>query len=143
MTTRATTSSAGLVLAGIGLASWSYVRAKSRQAEREHPPQGKFVEVDGVRLHYLERGSGPVLVLLHGNGVYTEDFVTSGLLDRAAEHYGVIAFERPRGDNGATRGESDGNVRHCCRHTAGGRRESHACQIRARSTRRFGAGRGR
>ena len=87
---------AGALLAGLGLAaSWFYVRAKTREAEQDHPPQGKFVEVDGVRLHYLERGSGPVLVLLHGNGVYTEDFVTSGLLDLAAEHYRVIAFDRP------------------------------------------------
>ncbi|MFN3791467.1 alpha/beta fold hydrolase [Massilia sp.] len=86
----------GAVLAAIGLAaSFLYVRARSRQAERDNPPQGKFVEVDGVRLHYLERGSGPTLVLLHGNGVYSKDFETSGLLQRAAEHYRVIAFDRP------------------------------------------------
>lgn len=86
----------GAILAGIGLAaSFLYVRAKTREAETEHPPQGRFVEVDGVRLHYLERGSGPVLVLLHGNGVYAEDFVHSGLLARAARHYRVVAFDRP------------------------------------------------
>jgi pimeloyl-ACP methyl ester carboxylesterase len=99
-TTTSASSSTGLrtgaVLAGIGLAaSYFYVRAKTRQAERENPPEGKFVEVDGVRLHYLERGSGPTLVLLHGNGVYTRDFETSGLLQQAAEHYRVIAFDRP------------------------------------------------
>jgi pimeloyl-ACP methyl ester carboxylesterase len=86
----------GAILAGIGLAaSFFYVRAKTRQAERENPPQGKFVEVDGVRLHYLERGSGPTLVLLHGNGVYSKDFEITGLLQQAAEHYHVIAFDRP------------------------------------------------
>jgi len=86
----------GAVLAGIGLAaSFFYVRARTRQAERDNPPEGKFVEVDGVRLHYLERGSGPTLVLLHGNGVYSKDFETSGLLQRAAQHYRVIAFDRP------------------------------------------------
>lgn len=86
----------GAILAAIGLAaSFMYVRAKTRQAERDNPPQGKFVEVDGVRLHYVERGAGPVLVLLHGNGVYSKDFETSGLLQRAAEHYRVIAFDRP------------------------------------------------
>ena len=31
-------------------------------------PEGKFITVDGVRLHYIERGAGPVIVLLHGNG---------------------------------------------------------------------------
>ncbi len=86
----------GALLAAIGLvASALYVRSKTRQAEREHPPQGKFIEVDGVRLHYLERGEGPVVVMLHGNAVYSVDFQASGLLDQAAEHYRVIAFDRP------------------------------------------------
>jgi pimeloyl-ACP methyl ester carboxylesterase len=87
---------AGALLAGLGLAAaFFYVRAKTRRAEAENPPRGRFVEVDGVRLHYMERGSGPVLVLLHGNGVLADDFENSGLLDRAAAHYRVIAFDRP------------------------------------------------
>ncbi|MGJ7917236.1 alpha/beta fold hydrolase [Massilia sp. LXY-6] len=86
----------GAAVAGLGLAaSFFYVRSKTKQAEAENPPQGRFLEVDGVRLHYIERGAGPVLVLLHGNGVLAEDFEHSGLLDRAAEHYRVIAFDRP------------------------------------------------
>lgn len=86
----------GGLFAGIGLAAaFFYVRSKTKQAERDNPPQGKFVEVDGVRLHYLERGAGPTLVLLHGNGVHSKDFETSGLLQQAAEHYRVIAFDRP------------------------------------------------
>ncbi|MGO4476262.1 alpha/beta fold hydrolase [Massilia sp. 2TAF26] len=86
----------GAAAAGLGLAaSFFYVRAKTKQAEAENPPQGRFVKVDGVRLHYIERGEGPVLVLLHGNGVMANDFEHSGLLDRAAEHYRVIAFDRP------------------------------------------------
>ena len=32
---------------------------RARKAEREHPPAGEFVIVDGVRLHYIERGEGP------------------------------------------------------------------------------------
>jgi pimeloyl-ACP methyl ester carboxylesterase len=71
------------------------VRAKTKQAEAENPPQGRFVTADGVRLHYIERGEGPTLVLLHGNGVLADDFDHSGLLDRAAQHYRVIAFDRP------------------------------------------------
>jgi pimeloyl-ACP methyl ester carboxylesterase len=87
---------AGALAAGLGLAaSFFYVRAKTKQAEAENPPQGRFVTVDGVRLHYLEKGEGPTLVLLHGNGVLANDFEHSGLLDRAAEHYRVIAFDRP------------------------------------------------
>ena len=75
--------------------SFLYVQAKKRSTERDNPPAGKFIDVDGVRLHYLERGHGPDLVLLHGNALYANDFDLSGLLDRAAEHYHVIAFDRP------------------------------------------------
>lgn len=81
----------GLALA----ASWFYVRAKTAQAERENPPQGRFIAVDGVRLHYLERGSGPAVVLLHGNGVLANDFETSGVFGALSERYRVIAFDRP------------------------------------------------
>ena len=88
--------STGAAIAGLGLlASWLFVHAKSRRAERDHPPAGKFITVDGVKLHYLERGQGPTLVLLHGNGVDATDWEHSGLLDAAAEHYRVIAFDRP------------------------------------------------
>lgn len=83
-------------VAGLGLlASFLYVRAKTRQAERDNPPEGRFVTVDGVRLHYLERGEGPALILLHGNGAYSRDLELSGLLGQAAERYRVIAFDRP------------------------------------------------
>ncbi|SHG65438.1 alpha/beta fold hydrolase [Massilia sp. CF038] len=77
------------------LASLVYVQTQKRQVERDHPPQGKFVDVDGVRLHYVEQGEGPALVLLHGNGVFASDFELSGLLEQAARPYRVIAFDRP------------------------------------------------
>lgn len=83
-----------LAAAGIG-AAFLYVQAKKSMAERDNPPAGKFVEVDGVRLHYIERGQGPDLVLLHGNGLCANDFELSGLLDQAARDYHVIAFDRP------------------------------------------------
>ncbi|HYO60986.1 MAG TPA: alpha/beta hydrolase, partial [Actinomycetota bacterium] len=52
----------------------------AKKAERDNPPMGKFIEVDGVRLHYVERGSGRPLVLLHGNGSMAQDFLSSGLV---------------------------------------------------------------
>ena len=67
----------------------------ARRAERDYPPAGRFVQVDGVRLHYVERGSGEPLVLLHGNGSMIHDFETSGLIDLAARKYRVIAIDRP------------------------------------------------
>ncbi len=85
-----------VLLGGIGLAA-AFLAARTVQTvtERKHPPAGKFVEVDGVRLHFLEQGEGPVVVLLHGNGVTANDFVLSGLFDQLSARYHVIAFDRP------------------------------------------------
>jgi pimeloyl-ACP methyl ester carboxylesterase len=68
---------------------------RTRKAEREHPPSGGFITIDGVRLHYIERGEGPPVVLIHGNVVSAEDFDTSGVLDLVAKRHRVIAFDRP------------------------------------------------
>lgn len=72
-----------------------YVQRRTRQVEQAHPPHGRFITVSGVRLHYTEQGSGPPLVLLHGNGAMMQDFEVSGLIDMAARKYRVIAFDRP------------------------------------------------
>ena len=49
-------------------------RVLAKRAERRNPPTGRFITVDGVQLHYLERGTGSPLVLLHGNGSIIQDF---------------------------------------------------------------------
>ena len=67
----------------------------AKRAERRNPPSGRFLDVDGVRLHYIDRGEGEPLVLLHGNGSMIEDFASSGLLDLAARRHRVIVFDRP------------------------------------------------
>jgi pimeloyl-ACP methyl ester carboxylesterase len=72
-----------------------YNRQRAKQAEHDNPPSGRFIEIDGVRLHYIQRGEGQPLVLLHGNGSMVQDFQSSGLIDMAAKKYRVIAFDRP------------------------------------------------
>jgi len=72
-----------------------FVHARSAIAETRHRVRGSFLDVDGVRLHYLERGEGPPLVLVHGLGSMVDDFVLSGLVARLAERYRVIAIDRP------------------------------------------------
>lgn len=47
-----------LGVAGLA-ASFLYVQSRQRSVERQHPAQGRFIEVDGVRVHYRERGEGP------------------------------------------------------------------------------------
>jgi pimeloyl-ACP methyl ester carboxylesterase len=91
--------SSGWVGAAAGVAalagSMFFNRASGRRAEAATPPAGSFIEADGVRLHYVDRGQGPAVVLLHGNGVVLQDFEASGVLGLAAEQYRVIAFDRP------------------------------------------------
>ena len=70
-------------------------RRRAKAAERHNPPIGSFVTVDGVRLHYLERGEGPTVVLLHGNGTMIEDWLASDIFDELAKTHRVIAFDRP------------------------------------------------
>jgi pimeloyl-ACP methyl ester carboxylesterase len=86
---------AGAVTIGALAVSALVNRHLANKAERENPPAGKFIEVDGVRLHYVERGEGEPLVLLHGNGSMIQDFETSGLIDMAAKTFRVIVFDRP------------------------------------------------
>ena len=84
-------------IAAAALAATAVVNVyQARRAERRNPPKGRFVDVDGVRLHYMEQGEGPPVVLIHGNIVTSEDFAYSGFLDRvAAAGHRVIAFDRP------------------------------------------------
>jgi pimeloyl-ACP methyl ester carboxylesterase len=70
-------------------------RRLAKNAENDNPPAGRFLEVNGVRLHYVERGSGAPLILLHGNGSMIQDFESSGLIELAAKNYRVIVFDRP------------------------------------------------
>jgi pimeloyl-ACP methyl ester carboxylesterase len=69
--------------------------AAARRAEREHPPRGEFIEVDGVRLHYTDRGAGQPIVLIHGNAVAGDDYDTSGVAGQLLETHRVIVFDRP------------------------------------------------
>ena len=70
-------------------------RYLSNKAERDNPPVGRFLEVDDVRLHCVDRGKGDVVVLLHGNGSMIQDFESSGLIDLAAKDFRVVVFDRP------------------------------------------------
>ncbi|MBV8971066.1 MAG: alpha/beta hydrolase [Sphingomonadaceae bacterium] len=83
-----------------GLAAAALINAaRTRAAEAAHPPQGDFVEAGGIRLHYLDRGprdaATPPIVLIHGNGSLTDDFVIAGVVDALASRHRVVVFDRP------------------------------------------------
>ena len=63
-------------------------------AEAAFPPVGQFVEVSGGRVHYVQEGSGPHVVLLHGAGGNLREF-TFDLMGRLSDNYTVTAFDRP------------------------------------------------
>jgi pimeloyl-ACP methyl ester carboxylesterase len=78
-----------LLSGGFGL----FTALTARQAQALAPPIGRFLEVDGARLHYLDRGTGPAVVLVHGLGGNLRNF--HALIDRLAATCRVVAVDRP------------------------------------------------
>lgn len=69
-------------------------RRFTQKAEADTPPIGKFIEVNGIPVHYIKQGSGPALVMIHGAGGHVKDF-TYDHVARFAKDFTVIAFDRP------------------------------------------------
>lgn len=69
---------------------------------------GEFVEVEGVRLHYLSRGAGRPVVMLHGNSGFAQDFA-SVIEAVDAEEFRALAFDRP-GHGFSERPAQDGTM---------------------------------
>lgn len=61
-----------------------------------HAPAIKenFITVDGLSVRYIESGSGPTVVLIHGNAGSAEDF-EFGTANILSSSYHVIAVDRP------------------------------------------------
>lgn len=84
---------AGLVGATLGGLAW-FTGLTARRIEKAFPPKGKFIEVDGTRLHYLDEGEGPAIVMVHGLGGQMGNF-THGLLDRLKADHRLVIVDRP------------------------------------------------
>ena len=82
-----------LLLVAVTVTQWR-AWSHERRAMAAHPPVGKFVEVEGVRVHYKIMGRGPDLVMLHGASGNLND-LTFGFADRLTDRYRVILFDRP------------------------------------------------
>lgn len=89
--------SAALLLAVL---AW-YTGGVVRRIEAALPPQGRFVDVDGVRLHLRDEGSGAPLLLIHGlqGQIGHFDF---GVAAELARSHRVIAVDRPGAGYSAT-----------------------------------------
>jgi pimeloyl-ACP methyl ester carboxylesterase len=66
----------------------------ARRVEIAEPPVGRFLELDGERIHYIDQGAGPPLFLIHGLGGQLRNF-TYALVGRLANEFRVIAVDRP------------------------------------------------
>ena len=83
-----------LLLAGCTALVESRAENREAAAERRWPPLGRFVDVDGRRVHAVVTGRGPDLVLIHGASGNVRDF-TFDFVDRVKDRYRVIVFDRP------------------------------------------------
>ncbi len=79
----------GLFAGLLGYSTWL-----SARSEQLFPPLGNYVDANGVKLHYLDMGTGQPVVMLHGASGSLRDFVLSIFGDVAKNHR-AIAFDRP------------------------------------------------
>jgi pimeloyl-ACP methyl ester carboxylesterase len=73
----------------LGLTSLATVDGASAQSV----PESRFFDSDGVRIHYIEAGSGEPVLLLHGNTSRVDRWLETGVFEGLAEHYWVIAYD--------------------------------------------------
>jgi pimeloyl-ACP methyl ester carboxylesterase len=71
-----------------------YAALATRRIQAQVPPQGQYLTVDGARLHYVDRGQGPAIVLVHGLSGQLGNFAYA-LIDHLATNHRVIALDRP------------------------------------------------
>jgi pimeloyl-ACP methyl ester carboxylesterase len=77
-------------------------RRIARNARRLVPPPGKFITVDGNRIHYVERGQGRPILFVHGLGGTQFHFLP--LLAGLEKDFRLIAVDRPGSGYSTRRG---------------------------------------
>lgn len=81
--------------AGAALAAATYNDQRARATEAAHPPEGARLDIDGVRLHVLDRGAGHAVLYLHGNGAMIQEVEATGIVDALVGNHRVIVPDRP------------------------------------------------
>jgi pimeloyl-ACP methyl ester carboxylesterase len=69
-------------------------RRIAAEAERRVPPSGKFIDVDGNRIHYAEAGEGKPILFIHGLGAQFHQF-RHPLFAKLDKEFRLIALDRP------------------------------------------------
>jgi pimeloyl-ACP methyl ester carboxylesterase len=84
----------GLALLAINGGLVLFTLITVHRVEAAVPPAGRFIDLPGARLHVVERGQGPALLLVHGLAGQLRHF-TYDIVDRLAAHYRVVVVDRP------------------------------------------------
>jgi pimeloyl-ACP methyl ester carboxylesterase len=82
----------------------------ARKVETALPPRGRFVDLGGQRLHYLDEGAGPPIVMIHGLGGQTAHF-THSLVDRLKSEFRLVVVDRPGSGYSPRDRQAPANVR--------------------------------
>jgi pimeloyl-ACP methyl ester carboxylesterase len=87
---------AAIVVACLAVVGYFVFRTRRIVAwvERTMPPAGKFIDIKGNRIHYVDVGEGPPIVFLHGLGAQLHHF-THPLFKVFGPGYRLIALDRP------------------------------------------------
>lgn len=80
------------VLLVLAYLMWT-TRKLARQAEKAVPAAGKFVTVNGNQIHYIERGEGRPILMVHGLGG-TLHHLRRPLMESFGDGYRLIALDR-------------------------------------------------
>lgn len=81
--------------AGAALAAATYNEQRAKAVEAANSPAGTLLDIDGVRLHVLDRGAGPAILYLHGNGAMIQEVEATGIIERLTHDHRVIVPDRP------------------------------------------------
>jgi pimeloyl-ACP methyl ester carboxylesterase len=64
--------------------------------EREVALEGHFIDVNGYRTYYLDRGTGPTILLLHGASIAIDAYLTwRPAVAHLSRTFRVLAFDQP------------------------------------------------
>jgi pimeloyl-ACP methyl ester carboxylesterase len=88
----------------------AFSRRATRRIEAAVPMDGHLIDIDGDRIHYVDYGSGPPVVFIHGLSGQMRNFAWLPMEALAREHR-VILIDRP-GSGYSTRGPlASANIR--------------------------------
>jgi pimeloyl-ACP methyl ester carboxylesterase len=87
----------------LGLVAFTAFTA--RRVEKALPPRGEFLDLNGARIHYLDKGAGPAIVLVHGLGGQMGNFAY-GVVEQLTNEFRVLVIDRP-GSGYSTRANDD------------------------------------